>query len=836
MLKFIEKNKLFLLILFALIAMTIGVGVSVSSGKAEEYYDGSVEIHVHIKSLWRNANGKTYNSGVYISEDGYSSEEGAGEVSCWGGIDVDTRLLDRISGQGAPAGIETEAYSTMKFLVTEKGYGGLQPTISLSIHATETPGFTYNTMGQVAKEDYNKSTDLVPSFINTDATKLTGHYLDWSQTKTFYVGQNTRLDLYFVALFYPARYTLYYEEAGGEWDISFDESYTHVYPFENYPVIDKQPTKVGYDFDGWYLHYSEHEILIWHPGDPDKKVRFMEAHFDTVWYNFHIYAHWKAKESKVTFDKQGGRGGTDSATAVYGMSLPTITTPALEGHSFVGYFTSPAAGTKYFDSDGKGVSNWTLTSNEITLYAQWTEHTYKIIFNKNSTEASGTMNDMSLSYTDEQPLTANAYTRTGYTFSGWATSDSGAVVYSDRATVCGLTSVDGGTVNLYAVWSENSYTIAFNNNGGTGTMSSKTLTYTESWTLTTNTFTKAGYLFEKWNTKSDGTGSNYLDGASVSKLSSINGATVTLYAKWQSTWATEVVKPSGSGTLAEPYEISSAKNLAWIASQTTGTTAFSKYCKQTANISLSGKTWLPIGTSSAKFTGSYDGNGYVITNINSSTIKNASDNYIYSQIGLFGYTSGATINRVTILSSTMYGHNQVGVLVGSANDSTKISMCQTKGTVTISGQYAGGICGDLSSSSSLTKSVSSAMVNGGKNAGGLVGYAGLVTITSSGFTGTVSGTDCALLVGYASKDYSAGPTITDCFAHGTGSTSFYKGSGAKSITSCLYSSGTTKKYYDGSFTGWVKIGSTTIPKDLAWITSIGESTAKATIIDGYSKV
>ncbi len=78
----------------------------------------------------------------------------------------------------------------------------------------------------------------------------------------------------------------------------------------------------------------------------------------------------------------------------------------------------------------------------------------------------------------------------------------------------------------------NTYTIAFNANGGTGSMGSITATYDHDVTLPANTFTRAGYTFAGWNTAADGTGTAYVDGASVSNLTQEAGATVTLYAQW----------------------------------------------------------------------------------------------------------------------------------------------------------------------------------------------------------------------------------------------------------------------------------------------------------------
>ena len=76
--------------------------------------------------------------------------------------------------------------------------------------------------------------------------------------------------------------------------------------------------------------------------------------------------------------------------------------------------------------------------------------TYSVKFNANG--GTGTMANESFTYGTAKALTANSFTRAGYVFSGWATSASGAKVYSDKQSVTDLTTVAGGIVNLYAVW------------------------------------------------------------------------------------------------------------------------------------------------------------------------------------------------------------------------------------------------------------------------------------------------------------------------------------------------------------------------------------------------
>ena len=156
---------------------------------------------------------------------------------------------------------------------------------------------------------------------------------------------------------------------------------------------------------------------------------------------------------------------------------------------------------------------------------------YTVVFNGNGSTG-GTMNNQAFEYSIAQNLTANGFNRTGYTFAGWANEADGAVVYGDQVSVINLTATDGGTVNLYAKWTPNTYTVHFNGNGSTsGTMSDMNFTYDVAQNLTANGFNRTGYTFAGWANEADGA-VVYGDQVSVINLTTTNNATVTLYAKW----------------------------------------------------------------------------------------------------------------------------------------------------------------------------------------------------------------------------------------------------------------------------------------------------------------
>ena len=75
------------------------------------------------------------------------------------------------------------------------------------------------------------------------------------------------------------------------------------------------------------------------------------------------------------------------------------------------------------------------------------------------------------------------------------------------------------------------YTVAFDSNGGTGSMADMNFMYNFAQSLTANSFTNWGYSFDGWATSPNGP-KVYNDGQSVSNLAQNSGDAVTLYAKW----------------------------------------------------------------------------------------------------------------------------------------------------------------------------------------------------------------------------------------------------------------------------------------------------------------
>ena len=204
-------------------------------------------------------------------------------------------------------------------------------------------------------------------------------------------------------------------------------------------------------------------------------------------------------------------GGAFENTSAELSSLPT---PTKDGMDFAGWYT-----VKDF-SDGPA-SN---VSDKTTYYAKWT---YKITFDANGGEGTMTAQEI-IEGATSATLTANGFTKTGYTFSGWNTAaDGSGTSYADQAIA------PTNSTTLYAQWTPNTYTISFNGGtGASGTTASVTATYDQPATLTNNGFTMANKNFAGWDTDAGADEVVYSDGTQVENLTETASGTVTLYAVW----------------------------------------------------------------------------------------------------------------------------------------------------------------------------------------------------------------------------------------------------------------------------------------------------------------
>ena len=128
-----------------------------------------------------------------------------------------------------------------------------------------------------------------------------------------------------------------------------------------------------------------------------------------------------------------------------------------------------------------------------------TENTYTIAFNGNGATSGSTANITGVKYTAAKTLTANGYSKTGYTFLGWSTSSTATTAtYANKASVSKLSSVNGATVTLYAVWKANTYSVTYDANGGTDAPAKQDFVFGSKDAISSNEPSRTGYTFINW--------------------------------------------------------------------------------------------------------------------------------------------------------------------------------------------------------------------------------------------------------------------------------------------------------------------------------------------------
>ena len=174
--------------------------------------------------------------------------------------------------------------------------------------------------------------------------------------------------------------------------------------------------------------------------------------------------------------------------------------------------------------------------------------------------------------------------------------------------------------------------------------------------------------------------------------------TSSLFAFTPTIWAL------GDGTPGNPYQISNADELAYLAQQTNlGVDYTGVNFQVTTSLNLANDEWIPIGTKEHPFKGEIDGNHYEISGLRISVGNNYQ--------GLLGAAQGATMKHFVIKSGSVVGDSIVGSLLGYADNSI-IEGCFNAASVT-GKKTVGGLVGQLFNNSTLTKSMNIGSVSAG---------------------------------------------------------------------------------------------------------------------------
>lgn len=274
-----------------------------------------------------------------------------------------------------------------------------------------------------------------------------------------YTGLNKDLTLY--AKFTPNEYSVNFNANGGS-VAPTSKKVTYDAPYGTLPA-EPAVSRAGYTFAGWWTSATGGtEVTATTP----VKITSEQT----------LYAHWTPNTYTVTLKPNGGTPNTDQTViATYDAAMPTtlkaggsISAPNKEGYTFSGYYDAKKDGVQYYKADLSSAKNWDKTGNT-NLFAHWTANTYTIVYDANG--GTGMTNSSSHTYDVAKTLTKNGYSKTGYSFVGWATSkalaDAGTKAYDNEQSVINLSATQEATITLYAIWTVNNYKIYLNNQSAT---------------------------------------------------------------------------------------------------------------------------------------------------------------------------------------------------------------------------------------------------------------------------------------------------------------------------------------------------------------------------------
>ena len=307
------------------------------------------------------------------------------------------------------------------------------------------------------------------------------------------------------------------------------------------PIVKpNEPTRVGYTFGGWYQDAALTMMLEDNATMPDEALT-LYARWDPVKVNYTV-KHFR-QDLDGSYPASGGLVETQSLTGFTAQDTAAVAKP------YTG-FTAQIITQQTIAADGSTV-----------VEIRYSRNTYTVVFNGNGSDG-GTMAEQAFRYGESKTLTANAFTKAGYTFIGWKTGVS--TDYADGAPVLNLSTAANGTVTLYAQWLSNTCTVTFDSNKGAGSTqpsdpdpANMIATRGTGYGLLP-TVSRAGYTFVGWFTVSIG-------GTEVTSETQVtSGINHTLYARWTANSYTVVFNGNGNtgGSMAnQAFTYDSPKTL-----------------------------------------------------------------------------------------------------------------------------------------------------------------------------------------------------------------------------------------------------------------------------------
>lgn len=247
--------------------------------------------------------------------------------------------------------------------------------------------------------------------------------------------------------------------------------------------------KTGHSFAGW--SETENGTVDFYDGETVCNLS-SQAGAEIL-----LYAVWQANAYNITLDTQGGIGGSDYVSVVYGLGFPETQPPKKFGYVFGGYFSGlDGTGKMYLDKAMTAAEASDL-AEDCSVYAYWQPKPVELRFAENG-GSSGTVSPVSSGSLLEVRLPACTFRKVGYDFADWneKPDGSGPAYAENTVFVMPVTESD---VYLYPVWIPKSINISFDGNGCTDGATCAVTGYSDTdMDLPECGFERRGYDFAGW--------------------------------------------------------------------------------------------------------------------------------------------------------------------------------------------------------------------------------------------------------------------------------------------------------------------------------------------------
>lgn len=229
----------------------------------------------------------------------------------------------------------------------------------------------------------------------------------------------------------------------------------------------------------------------------------------------------------------GIAGVSGSGKYLYGTEVTIEATPQ-RGYTFMYWY-----GTRSSSSEKMTF----MVDSNVYMVAYGEVLEMMVYLYRNMTPEDMTKEYSSYLYTDEHfPMKEVDWQKTGYHQLGWNTdrdSETPLLGVKEELSLEWL-EASAPSVNLYAVWEPNRYTIVFDGRGAEGTIAPMEVTYTNTMQLPGEGFSKEGEHMLGWSLSPDGSSMDFESGKTIEvaelvnemNLADVDHATIILYVVW----------------------------------------------------------------------------------------------------------------------------------------------------------------------------------------------------------------------------------------------------------------------------------------------------------------